>query len=234
MADSKISGLSEETSPASTDWLEVEPNAGGTSEKVQIGNLGVGGGQPMLPLEQSWGLPGTTQVNAPSGTSFLLVAGSWYMWPMVVTEAITVTDAGMRIATADAAMSVRASIYSVGDADWDGTKTLVSGGDLGEIDVGSTGESSVTGLSVSLAPGRYWFAIQSEGAPTISFYRNAGGVQVYAMPDLGGQTFPASVFKTGSYGVAPATLPTPLTWLTGTTANGVHERLLALLKWTVD
>lgn len=36
----KISGLTEETGPASTDWLATEVNAGGTAKKVQIVNLG--------------------------------------------------------------------------------------------------------------------------------------------------------------------------------------------------
>ena len=39
MADSKISGLTEETAPAAADWLETEVNAGGTSEKVKLSNV---------------------------------------------------------------------------------------------------------------------------------------------------------------------------------------------------
>ena len=39
MADSKISGLTEETAPAIADWLETEINAGGTSEKVKLSTV---------------------------------------------------------------------------------------------------------------------------------------------------------------------------------------------------
>lgn len=73
--------------------------------------------------------------------------------PWIVTDPITITELGLNIRTAIAGTSVVVGIYAHSNGLPNGTRLVQA-----TLDVTATGLRTATGLSVTLAPGIYWFA----------------------------------------------------------------------------
>jgi len=88
-----------------------------------------------------------------------LALNSLRYMPVYFDRASTVTELGIYIPTGVGSSTVRLGLY----ADNDGQPTGSPLVDAGTIDSSTTGYKSITGLSVSVNPGRYWIAAVSQG-----------------------------------------------------------------------
>jgi hypothetical protein len=92
----------------------------------------------------------------PQGAAFTNVANTIRYVPFYLDQDITVTRMGINVVTAGAASSTcRLGIYTNNGTNNQPSTRLV---DTGTIDLVATGPKSVTGLSVALTKGLYWFA----------------------------------------------------------------------------
>lgn len=121
-------------------------------------------------LSAIWGLPGVTLVSGIGNESSS--ANTLYMVPFKIDTAATLTDIAINVGTAGTAgTNARLGIYS---KDATGTQwTLVN--DAGTVSIASTGDKTLTGLSISLASaGIYGVAVLPES--TCSLNSRAGGM----------------------------------------------------------
>ena len=93
-----------------------------------------------------------------------------------MTSPITVTAARVRVSTASTTSGAQVGmrIYKIDNSkvvnpSWAlMTVSLVSGGDLGNVSVTTTGAKTITGLSVNLDPGWYMIGWQGDGSASQS------------------------------------------------------------------
>lgn len=166
------------------------PGADGTSGQVLSTNgsgtlswaTASGGGGSTIPIANSgtntthpWSL-GPGVLLSSNGTTGTMAAQVVRYQPIYVTEACTLTEVAITVG-GTAPTSCSAMIYiencSPNSAtEWQPTSHL-SGGYCGEISITSTGQKTITGLSISLAPGAYLIAVQSNnftGTLTLGHY----------------------------------------------------------------
>lgn len=92
----------------------------------------------------------------PQGSGFTNIANTIRYVPFFIDQDITVTRLGINVATIGAAASTcRVGIYTNDSATTQPSTRLV---DSGTLALDTTGAKSVTGLSVALTKGLYWFA----------------------------------------------------------------------------
>lgn len=137
----------------------------------------------------------------PATTSTLaLVANVVRYFPIVITTPITINQLALEVTTVGAgSTTARLGIYNA-DTDWQATSLLL---DAGTVAVDSLGVKTIT-VSQILTPGRYLFAINSDGTPQMRTVR--GGANYLGYDSIIG----ASPFVTGirgaqTYGAFPGT-----------------------------
>lgn len=146
--------------------------------------------------------------------------------------AITVSKAYLYVSTAGDASSVaRIGIYSCDETLWDGTLTLVTGGDLGTVAIDSTGEKSITGLSVALSSG--WHIVvfnhNSVGNPSFSEGRMA---PMLGSPQSAWQYGTLYASKSRTYAVMPSTISGGFAETNADWSNAQGYRHSIGLAWT--
>lgn len=128
-----------------------------------------------------------------------------FVWSPVGGETVTVDAVAVRCSTAGDASSVhRLGLYT-----FSGGEPSVLFSDLGTVDVSSTGTKTITGLGLSLPPGRYGFAcaLQRATSPTTQAQLTAASASDYRMhtsddsnrDQLLTGTFRVAYYKDGSY-----------------------------------
>ncbi len=160
----------------------------------------------------------TNGIFNPAGASFTNVANTIRYVPFYLDQDITVTRMGINVVTAGAASSTcRLGIYTNNGTNNQPSTRLV---DTGTIDLVATGPKSVTGLSVALTKGLYWFAYF--GSSASGSITAVGANFVF---DIKGQATIASIGFVGfnqslAYTSLPATAGT-LSEVNGTTTVGI-------------
>ena len=154
----------------------------------------------------------------PQGSAFTNVANTIRYVPFYIDQDITVTRMGINVVSAGAASSTcRLGIYTNDSNTTQPSTRLV---DTGTIDLVATGAKSVTGLSVALTKGLYWFAYFGNSASgTIT------AVGANFVFDVKGQATIASIGFVGfnqslTYTTLPASAGT-LTEVNGTSTVGI-------------
>lgn len=163
----KISELAALTDPAATDLIEVldvsdtSMAASGTNKRLALGAVSaVPQGRWIETF--SYMVPGAvfnTHVNA------AMAANYQFMFPIVVTEPLTVTALATHVATGAGSTNLRMGIYTATPSFASPATLLV---DAGTIDTSTTGLKEAA-VSLTLSPGRYFIASISNGAPTLNF-----------------------------------------------------------------
>lgn len=130
-------------------------------------------------------------------------ANTLYFYPVRIERAITLTSLSVSIGTGTASTNFRLGIYS----DVDGLPSaLVS--DAGAVSSATSGVKTISGLSVSLSAGIYWFAVlASSSSPTIRSYTNNSEILAPQSSPFaaGGSSRYPSIGLT--YGALPSTFP---------------------------
>lgn len=167
MTDKRITDLTAIAAPLTrVDEFEVQRSGQSGSEKAtgdQLANLfGYQGGQ--FPFIASGYL---TNPMATYSTQ-ALANGSLRIVPIIVPYRRAFTKLAFELTTVAASSNVRMGLYrSDPSSDYKPT-TLVTGTDGGAFDTSATtGKRETTFSSVTLDPGVYWGAINSDGAPTL-------------------------------------------------------------------
>jgi hypothetical protein len=159
----------------------------------------------------------TNGIFNPVGASFTNVANTIRYVPFYIDQDITVTRMGINVVTAGAASSTcRLGIYTNNGTNQPSTRLV----DTGTIDLVATGPKSVTGLSVALTKGLYWFAYF--GSSASGSITAVGANFVF---DIKGQATIASIGFVGfnqslTYTTLPASAGT-LSEVNGTTTVGI-------------
>ena len=190
----------------------VDANAGGGS--IEPGNL--------VYLSANYGaVPGVNFTAR--GAAHVFVAGTMYYGCFTVSEPLTISVAKLVCFTESVGHSIRLGIYTA-DAEWKPTG-LVS--DIGTVDASTTGIKSLSGLSISLSPGRHLAAVISDGTPQT---RTVAGVSNTV--DLGDQLKPVGglLLASSSYGALPSTGPDP----TNQTRDDTGWYQTVFFEWEVD
>ena len=173
-----------------------------------------------------WGLPGVFPI-AFQEINFLGADTAYYQ-PILVEKQITVTDLMVNVSTAGGAGAAgRLSIYEADEDDWQ-PGALVS--DCGTVAVATTGTKSITGLSVTLAPGLYLARYQTDGNATRPRFRgNRAFVARATMP----QTDTDQYRYTAQVGVTYGAAEDPGTAF-GTSASSSSSTFCywVRMKWT--
>jgi len=157
------------TPPDFKAGLLLNGSAGTTGQQI----TSQGPGQPPV-----WGAPGSgssfagyavgnwiAPVIGTSAAGGSLTANTIALYPFTVNRAVTISDLGFRVTTGVAGTSIQGAIYA-SDA-----SNNVTGAALGS----TAGLSSATATSISgavtpftlNAGALYWFAVNSDGAPTL-------------------------------------------------------------------
>lgn len=142
-----------------------------------------------------YSIPG---VEASSAGTFAISANTIRYAPIYVTTPITIDQMAIEVTTGGAASTTaRLGIYNA-DLDWQPTSLVV---DAGTVAVDSTGVK-IASVNVTLPPGRYLLALNSDGAPTLR--RVLGGAMFLGYANtLGASPFIVIPNTTQTYGVLP-------------------------------
>jgi hypothetical protein len=145
-------------------------------------------------------------IFTPANAGFTNLLNTIRYVPVYIDQDITVTRLGINVVTAAAAGNTcRLAIYSNDSATCQPLNRLV---DSGTLALDATGAKSVTGLSVALTKGLYWFAINASiGSGTIT------GIGTNFMLDVKGQSSISGVGFAGfnqsfTYAAFPSTAGT--------------------------
>lgn len=145
-------------------------------------------------------------IFTPANASFTNLLNTIRYVPVYIDQDITVTRMGINVVTAAAAGNTcRLAIYSNDSATCQPLNRLV---DAGTLAIDATGAKSVTGLSVSLTKGLYWFAVNASiGSGTITGIGTNFILDVKGQANISGVGF-AGFNQTFTYGAFPATAGT--------------------------
>lgn len=212
MADSKISDLTELTTPDGAEELAI--NDGGTSKKVAVEHLTKG----LSMIMPSNTLPGSRYyTNCVSGgtvnTSGFLTSGRMLCSPIMFPDRVTLTRIGIDITSSAASSTTRLGLYTVGADGLPGDLVL----DAGTVDSSTTGVKEIT-ISQEVY-GTYYLACAGQGG---SPQCRATSHTSYAVPYMENwlgiasstNTFSAVVYENGVTGAFPATFGTPVYFFT--------------------
>lgn len=146
---------------AAADWV---------AKTQTINGQAYGSGNIVLPLNDSTyytqsGKYITAAVNGYSVSTNALAANTLRAYPIVISKSLTVTEILSNVSTQIAATVYRIGIYTDNGSVY--PNALVSGSDAAEYDSSTQGNKSSGAVSITLTPGLYWIAINSNGAPTL-------------------------------------------------------------------
>ena len=117
-------------------------------------------GSVALPVSGRWVAACTGGVTLQAGQNS---SASLWLYPFIITEATTISDLGMRVATASAGVNGMLGIYAHSTTTGDATGTAVAS--VVGISMAATGTvSGALASNVTLQPGLYWVAFQASGA----------------------------------------------------------------------
>jgi hypothetical protein len=152
-----------------------------------------------------------------------LVANTLRAYALVISKSVTVTEILTNIASNVAATVFRVAIYTDNGGAY--PDALVAGSDAAEYDSSTNGNKSSGAVSIVLAPGLYWVAINSNGAPSTR------AIPVAALPSIiphdgnGASTDGFTRYTISqAYGVMPSTFPAGATSATAM-ANRVEFKV---------
>jgi hypothetical protein len=136
-----------------------------------------------------WGILGQVAAGTASGGNQIK------LHPVIIKERVTISELASRVATADASGSVQFAVYAT-----DPTTKMPTG-----VPLGSTGSISTTpvgpitgalGASLTLEPGMYWFAMNTNSATVVFQVINISSNNLGVL--LGGTAAQVSSATTGS------------------------------------
>lgn len=170
-------------------------------------------------------LYGVPNVSGQVITTRALIANRIYYQPFAIDRAITVTALRCEVQTAVLSTLIRFGICRIGTDGQPTASGLIV--DAGEVDSGSPGVKTITGLSATLTPGAYAVAITSNGAPTLRGAR--GGSSLWFGDSWGVNGLVATMRTTRTY--APLADPLPAWDVNDGTGNGMEYT--AALLWSI-
>lgn len=179
--------------------------------------------QPALIGSTLYGVPGWI-FTAGWNLTFTGAVNRIHYEALVVTSAITITDAFMHVYASVAASNTRVGVYAATSA-WQPTGAAVA--DWGAIDCSSTGDKTVTGLSTVLTPGRYLLAFLTSAA--IEFRSWFGHTPFGATVTSATGFEPWPSFASQTYGTLPASPPSGSPY----GSSGTNAAPL-VIRWTVN
>jgi len=145
--------------------------------------------------------------NCGAAQNYTAANGSLRAFPLVVSKAFTFTQIRIRVTTFAAGSKLRVGIYTDNGSSY--PNALVSGSDTGEFDTDTpNGVKSSGTVSITLNPGLYWIATNSNGGPVLD------GMTQYSCPAVIGVTDIVSAgtdhnrwLVASAYGAMPSTFP---------------------------
>lgn len=149
---------------------------------------------PIVPYSGRYRAPQITGIG-----NVTLVANQLYHIPIYL-PAMTITEAAFYVSTAASGASVRLGLRRINASG--APSTLVA--EFGTVSVASSGKKTITGLSVDIDEGWYFYDILSDGAP------NTRGSTTNNAPLVLGFAFDASVhtcnylYRAFTYGSLPS------------------------------
>ena len=166
-----------------------------------------GGGVPLTRFYAPWSWASTATTGG--HVEFTLIAGRLVPSPQFVNVSKTATKVNLRVDTGVAGTSIEVALYTINA---DGTSTHLS--TLGTIDSTTSGEKTITGLSVSMPAGLYAVVLRPIGGNVTVWGRTGGfllaatsdatgGTNNFLFPHADGTSMPASItwkFNAGVYG----------------------------------
>lgn len=152
-------------------------------------------------------------IFGPAGGSFTNVANNIRYIPVYIDQDITITRMALNVSgAAPVSSTARLGIYTNDSTTCQPLTRLV---DTGNIDIVTLNARIVTGLSVALTKGLYWFAyVSNAGSGTITGIGTNFVLDVKGLANVQGIGF-ASLNQSFTYGALPATAGT-LTEVNGT------------------
>jgi hypothetical protein len=136
-----------------------------------------------------------------------MAANQLRAWPFIVTKQITVDEIRSEVTTASASTTYRIGIY---DSDASNSPAnLIANSDTGTFDSATTGVKSATfAANIILAPGLYWFVINSNGGATLRAYTINSNIGVLGFKGvLGAQAAVVGFWVSYTYAAMPASYP---------------------------
>jgi len=168
-----------------------------------------------------WGRPGW---RLSSTVAAALTSGTLFAWVLPVFHEIAVTDIGINVTSSG--NNIRVGVAST---DVTGVPTTLVE-DFGEIDVTTTGAKQVTGLSRTLAPGRYVLLAQTANGVSLTHYLGTTiGPSWHDVIETITTTMPTVISAARTYAALPSTIPA----LAVTTSASAADRCPILMKWSV-
>jgi len=153
----------------------------------------------------------TQAINGGTAANYTAANGSLRAFPLVVSKAFTFTQIRIRVSTFAAGSKLRVGIYTDNGSSY--PNTLVAGSDTGEFDTDTpNGTKSSGAVSITLNPGLYWIATNSNGAPVLDGMTQYSGPSVIGVTDLvAAGTDHNRWLVASTYGPMPSTFPSGAT-----------------------
>jgi hypothetical protein len=132
-----------------------------------------------------------------------LVANTLRAYQIIISSTIIITEINSEVTSAVAATKYRWGIYADNGSNYPGA--LVAGSDAGEYDSATTGNKPSATVSITITPGIYWVASNSNGAPTLRGI-SAGWTTNLGFPNTAFATMGAHRISVSlTYGAMPST-----------------------------
>ena len=216
MADTKISALSSGTAAQSTDRLP----ASRSGANVHLTPLMLREFSAFTPVYVSgrWYLPDTRSPGTFTGLAFS-VASTLRLVPGIISRTVSVTALGAVVTTGEAGKNIQLGIYNA-SATTARPTTLVAKTASMTIDAAGAKSASITGGPVTLNPGLYWFAANSDSTLVVCNCATSGEV---TGPTLIGSTTLANLLTASASLTGFTTVDTFGTWTADITSNSFTE-----------
>lgn len=144
----------------------------------------------------------SNNITAGSTTTQALAANTLRAWPFIVERPLTITEIVSEVTTFAGGTSYRIGLYTDNGA-YPGS--LVSGTDVGTYDSTANAVRSSGAISVSIVPGLYWIAFNSNGTPTMRAHASSTIMSLGTASTLGANSFLTAVTVAEAYAAMPST-----------------------------
>jgi hypothetical protein len=220
MPDTKISALTDGATAERTDRIPVTRDPTGTPVNRYITPAYVRAYSSITPVYVSgrWYAPDSRDFAVAAGLA-MSAANTLRLTPGVIHRTVSVTALAANVTTGEAGRNIQLGIYN-SSATTAYPTTLVGRTASMTTDATGTKSASITGGAVTLQPGLYWWAINTDGTAVVCAVSTAG---VMTAPIAIGSTTIANVLGVSATLTALTTADTFNTWTSDITSNSYTE-----------
>lgn len=153
--------------------------------------------------------------------TILIAANTLRAYQIFVSSTIIITEINSEVTSAVAGTKYRWGIFNDNGINYPGA--LVTGSDAGEYDSATTGNKPSGTLAITLTPGIYWVAENTNGAPTLRGITGGWSTNL-GFPNTAFATMNANrVSVAFTYGAMPSTFPAGGTYASSAIATAFFK-----------